>query len=61
MRMVKVLTTLALIAAPFGAAVQAASPGECGEYKYWKHGACHDARDAPASAWADQMAKKSTW
>ena len=62
MRVIKVLATLAVFTAPLSVAVQAASaPGECGEYKYWKAGSCHDARNAPATPWAEQMGKKISW
>jgi hypothetical protein len=60
MRTLKLLATLAVIAFPLSA-VEAAGPGECGEFMYWKDGACRDARNAASPSWTEQMAKKSTW
>jgi hypothetical protein len=59
MRTLKLLATLAAIVLPLAA--QAAGPGGCGEYMYWKDGSCHDARNGQSTSWSDQMAKKTTW
>jgi hypothetical protein len=56
--MLKLLAALAMITAPLTVVAQAAGPGNCGEYMYWKNGKCTDAREAAAGSWPDQMAKK---
>jgi hypothetical protein len=62
MHMLKLLAAMAVIAAPLTVVARAASPGNCGEYMYWKNGKCADARDAAADSWPEQMAKKkATW
>lgn len=64
MRHLKLLAALALIGTiPVSAyARQVDVPGGCGEYRYWKHGHCEDARNAPGDTWPEQMAKKkATW
>ena len=32
-------------------AAQRAAPGECGEYMYYQHGQCVDARQKPGKEW----------
>ena len=62
MRVVKLCVTLAAITLPLAGSAWAASPGECGEYMYWKNGKCVDARSPTPESWTDQMAKKkATW
>ena len=64
MRVLKFLAALAVIAVPLSIVARASgpAPGECGEYMYWKHGKCLDARNAAPESWPDQMAKKkATW
>ena len=48
MRVLKFLAALAVIAVPLTIIARASgpAPGECGEYMYWKHGKCLDARNA---------------
>ena len=29
--------------------------GECGEYKYWHHGKCVDAREKPGKSWMQSV------
>jgi hypothetical protein len=57
----KLFAALAAIAISSAFVARAAGPHTCGEYRYWKHGECHDARDANPGPWPDQMAKKSAW
>ena len=62
MRVLKLCVALAAITVPLSVSARAASPGECGEYMYWKDGKCVDARNSKADSWPDQMAKKkATW
>jgi hypothetical protein len=38
------------------------TPGDCGEYMYWKDGKCVDARNKSSSGWTDTMSsKKAQW
>jgi hypothetical protein len=62
MRVIKLCVALVAITVPLSLSARAASPGECGEYMYWKNGKCVDARSSKAESWPDQMAKKkATW
>ncbi len=40
---------------------QAAAPGRCGEYMYWRNGKCVDARNRGAEPWPEQMRRKAAW
>jgi hypothetical protein len=49
------------LAAPAANAAHA-RPGTCGEYMYWHHGHCVDARLNGGEPWTETMAKKkATW
>jgi len=62
MRVIQLFVVLAAITVPLSLSAGAASPGECGEYMYWKNGKCMDARNVTPEPWTDQMAKKkATW
>ena len=36
-------------------AAERAAAGECGEYKYYQHGQCVDARQKPGKDWAARV------
>ena len=62
MRVIQLCVALVAITVPLSLSARAASPGECGEYMYWKAGKCVDARNVTPEPWTDQMAKKkATW
>ena len=62
MALLKSIAALAAIAVLLTVGALAAQRGGCGEYMYWKHGKCVDARNAAPEPWPDQMAKKkATW
>ena len=53
-RLVQLTATVAFIAVAAASATQAAAihhAGECGEYRYWSHGKCMDAREKPGKDW----------
>jgi len=52
--LVQLATTVAFLAVAAAGATQAAAihhAGECGEYRYWSHGKCADAREKPGKDW----------
>ena len=62
LRVIKLCGALAAIGVPLSRSARATSPGECGEYMYWKNGKCVDARNVTPEPWSDELAKKkATW
>lgn len=60
MKRLTLLIQAAVIGALLGAGSMAASaanaPGECGQYKYWRDGQCHDARAKPSDVpWSKKL------
>jgi hypothetical protein len=55
-----VLAFVAIVAAGF-TVVQAAGPGQCGPYKFWRDGQCVDARAEGQKSWSDRMSGQSKW
>jgi hypothetical protein len=52
--LVQLTTIVAFLAVAAAGATQAAAihhAGDCGEYRYWSHGKCVDARDKPGKDW----------
>jgi hypothetical protein len=50
---IRAVIIAALLAMGAGSVTALASdhPGECGEFKYWHHGKCEDARMKPGKPW----------